>query len=710
MPLLKSVSLKLIKTVLLTVAVTLALGVTYFFYVERREYTDTLRNEAFQDSSIIMTSLEHAMTDNLNNHGAGRDTHHTQDIMKTLAGTNLVHSLLITDPTGQIDIASEPSLQGTFFSTGGAICLRCHTQTPRPRQLVDSYRQANGEEVLRSVIPIFNKPGCDTCHQERVLGLMVNDLHTDNMRTHARLQSRRFIFLALAIFSVITFSLVLQVNRIIRKPVQALVRAHQALAGGDYKANVSLQPDDEMGYLAESFNQMADRIKDSHAALERWNLALEEQVARRTAELSATNQLLSKEKRHSESMARSIVEGVLSVDSDGKIDMLNIPVTKILGRSDVQAAGMPLEEAVKAAASQFNRPGEFEDLILEKGKKTDGYLGIIEQIQPERRTFKVSGNRIVGPEGEDSGRVFTFHDITREREIDEIKTNLLAMVSHELRTPLTSIKGAITLLAEGRVNEIEKKEFLTIALANTERLVDLINNLLDLGKIESGRVFYDHGTFFIRPMLEESLQEVSAVAARHGVNVVLDVPETIGDATGDASKIEQVVVNLISNAIKFSPGGKEIRVSVEQGRGEYTFTVIDHGIGIPDGEKTRIFDKFYQVDMSSVRSTGGSGLGLTISKAIIEGHGGRIWVEDTPGGGSTFRFTLPREMAAQVAHRESAAPEVVSGHRIAQRVLVVEDEEAVRKILSRVPAGERYRGPPGRHGPGGPETCPDRSP
>ena len=233
----------------------------------------------------------------------------------------------------------------------------------------------------------------------------------------------------------------------------------------------------------------------------------------------------------------------------------------------------------------------------------------------------------------------------RLREADQFKDDLLTIISHELRTPLTSIKGSLSLLLDEQKVQGMTREFLEIAEQNTERLIALVNDLLDLSRIESGKLEFERERFSIRDAILSATQRIRALADRKGLRLELPVPEGLPPVEADPGKVEQVLVNLLDNAIKFTPEGGQIRLEAEaaegSGRGTMQVRVSDTGIGIPAEHLEKVFEKFYRVDMSSTRGARGTGLGLAICKAIVEGHGGRIWAESVPGQGSRFTFSLP---------------------------------------------------------------------
>ncbi len=247
------------------------------------------------------------------------------------------------------------------------------------------------------------------------------------------------------------------------------------------------------------------------------------------------------------------------------------------------------------------------------------------------------------------GRVlFTcmLHDISSRKEAERLKNEFVSTVSHELRTPLTSISGSLALIAGGVVGDVSSDvlELVNIAKDNAGRLTLLVNDILDIEKLESGKIDVVCSTQDLLNIVQQALVQNRGYANRYGIEVKLDetrLPDRPILVNVDPSRLLQVMANLLSNAIKFSPTDGRVEVSVEMVNGDSRVTVRDRGPGIPDDFRERIFEKFAQADGGNTRARGGSGLGLSISKAIVERFGGTLRFDSTPGDGSTFYFVLP---------------------------------------------------------------------
>ncbi|QAU23545.1 response regulator [Dyella sp. M7H15-1] len=278
------------------------------------------------------------------------------------------------------------------------------------------------------------------------------------------------------------------------------------------------------------------------------------------------------------------------------------------------------------------------------------------------------------------GYAGTLEDISDRKKIEQMKNEFVSTVSHELRTPLTSIMGSLGLLAGGVSGELsdKAKTLVEIAHNNSERLVRLINDILDIEKIESGRMRFELVPAPLLPLVEQAIAANKAYAAQFDVTFSLDVQDPIACAKVDADRLIQVMTNLMGNAAKFAPAGTTVELCLTSHQDKLHFSVTDHGPGIPKDFRDKIFAKFSQADSSDTRQKGGTGLGLSISKAIIEAMNGDIGFETTEGQGTTFYFELPK-WSESLEVRDPSAVEYKTLHR--SKVLVVEDDHDVATLL-----------------------------
>lgn len=340
-------------------------------------------------------------------------------------------------------------------------------------------------------------------------------------------------------------------------------------------------------------------------------------------------------------LVKNMADGVIAFNADGKVILINEAATKITRLSQQEAVGKGIEEI-------FSYPGPKEKnpllISLSSGEvRLDHGFSLITSTG-ERLPLSVTCTPILNKNGKVLGGVAVFRDVTELREIEDMKTEFVSTVSHELRTPLTSIKGSIGLILGGVAGEVhdEIAELLTIAQNNTDRLIKLINEMLDVSKIESGKIQMNKESVSLDTLVKKALEGIKSYANECQVKLKCQIPEYMPLVLADRDRIDQVITNLLSNAIKFTPAGGVVSLEVDDEPGFVTISVADTGIGIPHGQLEKIFDKFHQVDQSSIRQRGGTGLGLSICYAIVSEHGGKIWAESTEGEGSAFYFSLPK--------------------------------------------------------------------
>lgn len=307
--------------------------------------------------------------------------------------------------------------------------------------------------------------------------------------------------------------------------------------------------------------------------------------------------------------------------------------------------------------------------------------------EPEHRVLEIRTNPVVDRVGKYLGCVSTLHDVTAAREIAIMKNEFVSMVSHELRTPLTSIKGYVDLIVDGEAGEINEiqREFLSIVQENSDRLVSLINDLLDISRIESGRVHLKVEPLEMDEIVRGVAETFRTFATNSGVDLNWHVARGVPRAAGDRDRVGQVLMNFVSNAIKYSPGGGSARIDVRHRKGFVLIEVTDTGIGIAPEDQEKLFGKFYRVDSSLTREIGGTGLGLSICKSVVELLGGQVGVRSKEGEGSTFWFTLPVAQADLVRTPEVEGPLTKGG-----RVLVVDSSPEIAQLIGTFLVGRGF--------------------
>ena len=342
--------------------------------------------------------------------------------------------------------------------------------------------------------------------------------------------------------------------------------------------------------------------------------------------------------RQQEILLDAVAEGICGLDRQGKVTFANPAAARLLGAPVDALAGKPLHELLHGSAPQDRACGS--DCPLRSSATP---------ASGEDNIFRADGSSFpaeyaltpIRGQGRFSGSVLSFRDISQRYALDRMKDEFISTVSHELRTPLTSIRGALGLLSSGILGEANEKaaNLLHIALTNSDRLVRLINDILDLERIQSGREPLAFRTVQLADIVKQAIEDMQPMADAAGVQLIHD--STRVEISADSDRLLQVVTNLLSNSVKFSPPNSPVSVMLRPGVTGVILSVIDHGRGIPADKLESIFGRFQQVDASDSRQKGGTGLGLAICRTIVSQHSGRIWAERNPVRGSTFRIFLP---------------------------------------------------------------------
>ena len=364
--------------------------------------------------------------------------------------------------------------------------------------------------------------------------------------------------------------------------------------------------------------------------------------------------------RQKQMILDSVGDGILGIDAEGTVISANPAAATMLGYELADLPGMRMSDILHREDSALRRTlsrGTLEKSDEENFVRADG------STFPVEYTSNAMGADTV------VGAVVTFRDVTETHEVERIKKQFVSTVSHELRTPLTSIRGALGLVRGSMLGSLSEKgqRMLEIAASNTDRLVRLINDILDIERLDSGQVALDRKGVDAAKLMQQARDVMKPIADKSGIE--LRVVSSRATIFADHDRLMQTFTNLLSNAIKFSPAGTAITMTAEGVDGSLRFGVSDQGRGVPAEKRLMIFERFQQVDASDSRDKGGTGLGLAICRSIVQQHGGKIWVESVLGQGSTFYFTVPLQ-------------EEESGHCVAPGyVLVCDDDPSVRQVL-----------------------------
>jgi len=400
-----------------------------------------------------------------------------------------------------------------------------------------------------------------------------------------------------------------RLSRRITRPLDEFTQVAERISAGDFAGRAPADDTEELGRLGQTFNTMADRLQRTIAEI-------------------------SEERTKIEAIITGMSDALLATDRHGRIVLLNRAAEEMLGIRRDAVGGRPVHEVV----GDSRLTAMFED-ATERGR-----VGV-DELPPGSlgdRVVEAHCAPIQGEDGGIAGAVAVLRDVTELRQSERLRRELTANVSHELRTPLTSIKGfAETLLGGAMADEETRRRFLTIIDNEADRLVKLVDDLMDLSRLESKRVALELTAVDVGALVSQTVDKLRPLAETARLDLRENSPRGIV-VSADADRLEQVVTNLIDNALKYTPAGGRISVAVHARNGEVELSVSDTGRGIPADDLPHVFERFYRSDRSRTRVSGGTGLGLAIAKHIVEAHGGHISVRSRLDEGTTFVVTLPK--------------------------------------------------------------------
>jgi two-component system phosphate regulon sensor histidine kinase PhoR len=420
------------------------------------------------------------------------------------------------------------------------------------------------------------------------------------------------IILSVIIVAICAAVISLVVSRRVSLPIEQMKETAQRFALGQLDLRVPLPKQAELTELAQALNEMAQQLQDRI-------------------------QTITQHRNELKAILSSMVEGVVAVDSDGYIVNINEAAANFLSTDIAKAQGCSIEEVIRNTEFQ-----EFIRGILneEHGAQTDIVLS-----GREDRFVRLEGANLTDSKGKKSGAVVVISDMTRMRRLEDVRRDFVANVSHELRTPITSIKGFVETLLEGATKNPQQAErFLQIIAKHSDRLNAIVEDLLSLSSLEEGsekrKITFEKAS--VKQVLNSVIAMSMIKAEEKNITIELECEESI-EAKINTILLEQAVLNLVDNAIKYSEPASKIQIRAYRTNKTIVISVRDYGCGISRIHQNRIFERFYVVDKSRSRKLGGTGLGLAIVKHIAEVHGGKVTLESTPGVGSTFFLHLPAD-------------------------------------------------------------------
>lgn len=418
---------------------------------------------------------------------------------------------------------------------------------------------------------------------------------------------RRRLWFASFVILIFGSIVALLISRNLTKRVDRLTLFSRRVADGDFHPLSSDGSEDALGLLANSLNQTAARLDSSIRTL-------------------------TEERNLSSAILGSMVEGVAVVNASERVLFANPGFAAILGLDVPPPSGSALVE--------FVRQTELIEAVRQVLKGESRVESEIVTGTLRQHFFAVTVAAVRA--NETNGAVIVLHDITELRKLERVRRDFVANVSHEFRTPLTAIQGFAETLIAGAVNDPQNRDrFLSIILEHSRRLARLTEDLLKLSKMDADRLELEIRRLPVLPFVESCIETTQPRANEKELRLSMNVAQNLPDIAADRRRLTEVLQNLLDNAVQYTPSGGEIAVSAKQQGNEVVFTVADSGIGIPQSDQMRIFERFYRVDVARSREVGGTGLGLSIAKHLVEVHNGLLSVESEVGVGSKFHFSVP---------------------------------------------------------------------
>jgi signal transduction histidine kinase/ActR/RegA family two-component response regulator len=509
-------------------------------------------------------------------------------------------------------------------------------------------------------VTIFRK------YMENYLQLLNTDLEN---HYKSLIQIQTYIQVVFVFFILAILLLLLRIVRVmlrqIGQPLSELANAAEKIANGEHAdIHVNHHRSDEIGALSSAFQTMVEKVQEKEHALRN-----------RNDELNELFHHSEDERKQNQAILHALQEGVQLIDHRGGTIKINKKLCELIDCEEHTIVGMDWEQWTSYMVNQVE-----EDDFVDKAERILQPLSekekhsFIYTLKQTRKVIKVYCEGLYEAETR-KGTVLVHRDITKEFEVDQMKSEFVSTVSHELRTPLASILGFTELMLQRELKPERKEKYLMTILNEAKRLTALINDFLDIQRMEAGKQSYEKKYIELLPILEKIIEVQQISTARHQISLESLIENPI--ILGDKAKLEQVFTNLINNAIKYSPEGGPIQVKIGQFDDELNVSVTDYGLGIPKDGIDKLFTKFYRIDNSDRRKIGGTGLGLAIVHEIVKSHNGEITVESEYGKGSTFTTTFPAVQTSQEKIELDGFKEKANGFKI----LIVEDDQSLADLI-----------------------------
>ncbi|MEJ8547270.1 two-component system histidine kinase PnpS [Brevibacillus borstelensis] len=579
--------IKLTLTILGLISLVLLLMGMYFAKVLERSYLETLSELLTRESKLVaqaarpeVFSSEETLAKRVEQVAPGEEVR-----------------LTLIDRTGQVlfdNTFEQERMENHADRPEFAAALRGETGIDR------HYSETLGYEMMYVAVPILSG--------DQIIGAVRSAMSMQDITD--TIHNLWYSLLTGLLITLVLGSIVVsRISYNITRPIEEITRVARNITQREYESRVRIKANDEIGQLATAINFMAS--------------SLEQQMY----EISENQQRLS-------GVLTNMTSGVIFISEQRRIMLVNPAVERLLGTSANDLIGKLHIEAGKSFGLS-----QYIDRCLDRGEKFRQEVHI---YYPQERILEVNFAPYINFKGEAKGVVVVLHDFTEVRRLEKMRSDFVANVSHELRTPITSIKGFTETLLDGAMQDEETcRNFLQIISDESERLYRMIRDILDLSKIEQKRISLNMVQVDVQDLISSTVALLQDQAQRKQISITLPKAEARITLTTDKDCLQQIILNLVTNAVVYTPEGGAISLELRQDSRHVQIQVTDTGIGIPEQDLPRIFERFYRVDKARSRDSGGTGLGLAIVKHLVESLHGQITVKSVEGKGSTFTVTLP---------------------------------------------------------------------
>ncbi|WP_100011672.1 cell wall metabolism sensor histidine kinase WalK [Lentibacillus sediminis] len=586
-------------TVIYILLLLVAIQVIGSFFTSEleKELMETFESSIDDRVDLLSLNLEQAFNRERSDQGEGPTLE--QEIQSIVSNVNAedITTLEVIDNQSRILGTNDPLNQD-------AVGKRTSREIVQNVLLLDTrveetgYNREISEPVRVQAVPIFN-------NENNVEGVIY--LEASLQGVYNQVQNINNIFLRGSLLAIAVSAIIgVIVARTITKPISEMRRQAQTMARGDFTQKVNVYSKDEIGLLADTFNDLNSRLKHSYATIEEEQLKLS-------------------------SVLSNMSDGVIATDNAGAVTLMNDAAGRLIGHNPDDMRGKDLIDVL-----------QLEEKVVDMTELHDSGSMIID-FSSEDQFFLVRANfsTIVDEEGDISGFISVISDVTEQEKAEQEQREFVSNVSHELRTPLTTMKSYLEALNDGAWEDKEiAPRFLHVTQTETDRMIRMVNDLLQLSKMDAEEYPLQKERADFIDYFHQVIDRFEMNLPEH-ISLKRSLPSGRYHVWMDKDKMTQVLDNIITNAIKYSPEGGEINLKVEAKRHYLLVSVRDEGMGISYDKVEKIFERFYRADKARTRKLGGTGLGLAISKELVEAHHGKIWATSKEGKGTTILFTLP---------------------------------------------------------------------